>query len=1154
MTSDIKAIYQNAPRYLTLTAAKEVWDSKKAKPKSFLRTPPPRRAGDVKEDPEPTDLKTGYELLHSYYSPGLPANSEQPVNIINIKQIIEPDSATPLKLESNQEFVVIAPQFSLPAGDIHSVYPPPGSSASAAILPHVVFNNPHLPWEREVIQPDKEKDPGRNRTPWMALMAFTADEITLDPSDLAGDNRIFTSDVTQSDSLAITQTLGSLSQIKPENAKSQLPAGYDPTITANFVFMKPDVFTDFFTVGPGQGGVPLPQTQPDLSMYRFLAHSRAINTKGMANAGLQDDGIYSVIVSRRCGVWNNKTPVPIYVHLVSIDEAELLTPWPMSDTKHVALCSLYSWTYRCDPPESVDIADALKELAGTKDMLGPSPALYNDWMDDPEDPVKQALGLRLRDGFTMTRYLVQSGEETAGFYRGPCVPRAVQRPLTSLFPRQSTYSSDLQILDRTLGIMDVTYSTAWQLGRTLGLADQAFFTALGRLRTAIYTVALDNAKKALLGSAHRTATDVVANLSASFKKLESLTTDHDTSPEQRWNRSASTGSVDLSLWSPDMQAAFAKAAQDAAFDFAQSPDKGFYNELNRANSPDYAVVLKWILDRRFLFGIPAHYLISDPSFLPKESLRYFQIDQNWVDALVDGALSLANHIEQDNDVVRKAINDAINAYIATADPVLGYKPQIPVFGFFLRSDIVTQFPDLHVDIPFTTTASSKAPLVRHENIDQGVMLVLLDRLPGDTELTQMTLTQPPHQQRFAAASTVGIEPGANPPVLTPEFEVQHKSIFTVADPPPDVMKQQCGPPYFEYQGKTYDNAVFDFESRMVHIDNFASHVFSNLKENMAAGYFTDTCATAAMMAIQLNDPVYSITIDFPGVLPPPNSPGSTVPSDIQACAHSGTVQMVERKTRSSVSAMYQEWIASRKALTASNLSCAQPGASSAVPSTPAQTSHTRRPIQRPPHFKRIPSIEAPQLQLPTDPSTPLPVFAETPQFDYGVWSIGSISGGNNHPPVPTRSGIAQDLVISIVLPPDQRTIGAFVLMEIDVVIPYGPRDNPAQRTNLFTSYTGPGPVMLSNLRFNVQAVFQKHPDGPVMLLKIIPRLVEGTVPVQVIDEISVLLPRVEVNNYTEQDMFVEFTFNEYWTFQPKVPVPRTVNVSLDTSLPSSIEI
>ncbi|KAK4223238.1 hypothetical protein QBC38DRAFT_459576 [Podospora fimiseda] len=127
---------------------------------------------------------------------------------------------------------------------------------------------------------------------------------------------------------------------------------------------------------------------------------------------------------------------------------------------------------------------------------------------------------------------------------------------------------------------------------------------------------------------------------------------------------------------------------------AKAKDGAIYDETNDPVSSDWMVVLARILDRMFLSGVPAHYLISDPSHLQPEILRFFYIDPNWVNALVDGVLSLANHMGEDIDraVIKKCISD----YIRNTPKDQDHAPQIPEYGFYLLSDLVTMFPDLKV--------------------------------------------------------------------------------------------------------------------------------------------------------------------------------------------------------------------------------------------------------------------------------------------------------------------------------------------------------------------------------------------------------------------------------------------------------------------------
>lgn len=160
----------------------------------------------------------------------------------------------------------------------------------------------------------------------------------------------------------------------------------------------------------------------------------------------------------------------------------------------------------------------------------------------------------------------------------------------------------------------------------------------------------------------------------------------------------------------------------------------------------------------YLAGVPAHYLITDPSHLGPESLRFFHIDRNWIDALIDGALSLGNHMGTDFD--RAAIKLAINRFVEHLPVFQSHRPQIPTYGFYLRSDLVTLFPDLKVEtepIPPKGIRPERAPLLRHEIIADGVMLGLFDRIPGSDDFTALRFTQPPHQQRFALSDDLSAE-------------------------------------------------------------------------------------------------------------------------------------------------------------------------------------------------------------------------------------------------------------------------------------------------------------------------------------------------------------------------------------------------------------
>ena len=50
-------------------------------------------------------------------------------------------------------------------------------------------------------------------------------------------------------------------------------------------------------------------------------------------------------------------------------------------------------------------------------------------------------------------------------------------------------------------------------------------------------------------------------------------------------------------------------------------------------------IIKWLTRLRLLDGVPFPYIVPSDGMLPNESIRFFHLDRNWLDALVDGALS-----------------------------------------------------------------------------------------------------------------------------------------------------------------------------------------------------------------------------------------------------------------------------------------------------------------------------------------------------------------------------------------------------------------------------------------------------------------------------------------------------------------------------------
>ncbi len=147
-------------------------------------------------------------------------------------------------------------------------------------------------------------------------------------------------------------------------------------------------------------------------------------------------------------------------------------------------------------------------------------------------------------------------------------------------------------------------------------------------------------------------------------------------------------------------------------------------------------IVEWIARLVLLYPVPFHYLVPHPALLPPESLRFFHLDDNWVDALVDGALSIAVRNLSDQGVASRADLQAVLSSIVyqhrlrlqgkkqDVSPSKSYS-EIPKSGFLLRSSIVTGWPG--VEVIATTSGAPDANLpeiLRMDQVADGVLFCL----------------------------------------------------------------------------------------------------------------------------------------------------------------------------------------------------------------------------------------------------------------------------------------------------------------------------------------------------------------------------------------------------------------------------------------------
>lgn len=131
----------------------------------------------------------------------------------------------------------------------------------------------------------------------------------------------------------------------------------------------------------------------------------------------------------------------------------------------------------------------------------------------------------------------------------------------------------------------------------------------------------------------------------------------------------------------------------------------------------------WLANLSLLRGVPFNYLVPDERLLPKESMRFFYIDPQWLACLIHGAFSVGRVTRDDH-----ARDKATLAQ-------LKQNPSNFVSGVLLRSAVVAGWPDLQVDAfnhefeaesqeAQEIAADKKLLCLRQEILSQNVLLCL----------------------------------------------------------------------------------------------------------------------------------------------------------------------------------------------------------------------------------------------------------------------------------------------------------------------------------------------------------------------------------------------------------------------------------------------
>jgi hypothetical protein len=622
-------------------------------------------------------------------------------------------------LGTTQAFVVAAPQVSVDAIDVNSTYPPQNLTGQYGdVLPHIVLNEALLPWERPLDGNDRS-------IPWMALLIFSPDE-------LAGDS--------DQPTKVNASTVGAYTAAPPSNV-------FRPTIT-------PDADV---TASSALNTVQIPialfnQIAPHKDELSHLAHVRALNMGDKSTSELSGTGIYSVVVANRFPVASASDPLgqQNIAHLVSLEGmSDYLSGSANfgSGKDTLELISLYAWTFRTLPDPSADFQGLMQAMVAEEGPAG-SQVASKLLMRLPSTGVTNStLKSRLDAGYVPLNYLTRSGEQTYAWFRGPFAPSLAKEFTT---PGQFQTSDAAVIYDQHNGIFDLSLSAAWQVGRTMALSNKAFGAALLTWRQSV-NAALDRLVQ--IAMMHPQANTNIPDIDATHfqqqldsnyfrQQFDSLLASGAISavgqPGNAVHGGGNGGSTTPMLGAGTPYTIMVQAVESAFSSVAVS------SAINTATSTELAPVVQWLARLALLYDVPFNNIVADARLLPPESLRFFYFDDNWGNALRDGALSIAQHSSRDTqtmqanrDFLENEVERAMAAYRATllgADTDPSGDGITHISGFLMRSAIVSGWPGLSVQ--GFDAAGNALKVLRQDHVSSDVLLVLFWGTPSKLQLTE----------------------------------------------------------------------------------------------------------------------------------------------------------------------------------------------------------------------------------------------------------------------------------------------------------------------------------------------------------------------------------------------------------------------------------
>jgi len=331
----------------------------------------------------------------------------------------------------------------------------------------VVFNNHTFAWQRSLVTPPPSTvtpDANGNVASWLTVLLFDQDD----------------DQITTNDTIAQQALPGTVQDLKtPPTGTISYPAAIFDNMpeSATDKIQYIDVPADLFTnIAP---------TAKDLA---WMAHVREVDTEHTVKHDPSSDSNtvqYSTVMGNRLPQAGNKS----VACLVSLEGMHDYLPQDdgtagsaIGSNTTVRLVLLHRWAFNC--------LSANQDFGSLASALNVGP-FQMDTSTLAAGTAKQALEL----GYVAANHSLRQGAETVSWYRGPLVPLKPHEPAAT--GEVYSHSDALLRYDPDLGMFDVSYAAAWQIGQLMALHDRNFSLALYHSKKAFHTALVEAVRNKL---------------------------------------------------------------------------------------------------------------------------------------------------------------------------------------------------------------------------------------------------------------------------------------------------------------------------------------------------------------------------------------------------------------------------------------------------------------------------------------------------------------------------------------------------------------------------------------------------------------------------------------------------------------------------------